>query len=187
MHTFTGNRIEVGKGYTPTLTDIAWGLSKTNRWGGATIVPWNVLQHSLAIFALTEGEGPILRSAALFHDIEEFATGDIPRGFKTVEQEMLGDDLRKRLYRETLRLPYPDNGTLGRVKMLDNSIARAESDCLCHPKAREYMQKVECTPAAWDTVWDLVDIEPREGVHLFVEIAKKLLDDPRMKALSARV
>lgn len=186
MHTFSGNRLEVGKGYVPTLTDIAYGLSRTNRWGGATIVPWTVLHHSLAIFALTEGETITVRAAVLFHDIEEMVTGDIPRGAKTPEQEALGTEIRKWMYKHTLKQPYPDEGTLAKVKIYDESIARAESDCVCHPRAREYMKAVECTPAAWDVVWDLVDIDQREAAHTFVDIATKLLEDPRMEALSAR-
>jgi hypothetical protein len=197
MHTYTGNRLKIGRGgFVPTLGDIAFGLSRFRRWGGATIREWNVLQHSLAIFVLTEGEPLIVRSAALFHDVEEFITGDIPRGFKTAEQEIQGDELRKWIYKHVIKLPYPDLTTLGRVKVLDDVIALAESNCLNHPRIRRSMvpdwsAQVNATdPAvverAEDVVWDLVDLEIREGVHLFVSTAEALLSAPEMKAMSAR-
>jgi hypothetical protein len=197
MHTYTGNRLKIGKGgFTPTMSDIAFGLSRIRRWGGATLRDWTVLQHSLAIYALTEGEPLNVRYAALFHDVEEFITGDIPRGFKTAEQEIQGDELRKWIYKKVIKLPYPDLSTLGKIKVLDDVIALAESNCLNHPRIRRAMVPDWSAPVnaadpaliekAEDLVWDLVDIEGREGIHHFVTIATALLALPEMKALSAR-
>lgn len=191
MHSFSGNRLDIETTFAPTIKDIAAGLARIYRWGGAgTSVPWSVLQHALAIYAIAEGENPVVRNACLHHDDEEFVTGDIPRGFKTQEQSALGERIRRLIFQKTLHLPYPDDATMQRVTVLDDLIARAEADCLVHPRARLDMTDkwngIEATPAAWDAVWALIDIPERELVKMFVGISTDLLKEPKLKALKGR-
>lgn len=191
MHTFMGDRLDIEQNFTPTIKDIAVGLSREWRWGGATVVPWSVLQHMLAGHMLTEGEDPLTRAAFLFHDSEEFVTGDIPRGFKTPDQEELGRRVRKVIYQKTLQLPYPNTQVLKKVKRYDNVIARAEADCLVHPRARRSMESkwegIEATEAAWDAVWTLMDVPERDVVKMFVGIATDMLANPKLTALRRQV
>lgn len=67
-------------------SDIAAGLSKVNRFGGQTTVPYNVAQHSLLVRDLmAEQIGPELdelgteaRLVGLLHDAHEAFISDIP-------------------------------------------------------------------------------------------------------------
>lgn len=58
-------------GQYPTLRDVAIGLSRINRWTGATKHPWSVLQHSLVVSELLKTWGHDYSLAGLLHDIEE--------------------------------------------------------------------------------------------------------------------
>lgn len=60
--------------------DLAAGLSRTMRWGGASqwAHPLSVAQHSLTVLAIREGEGPLTAGEALrelLHDATEFMLG----------------------------------------------------------------------------------------------------------------
>jgi 5'-nucleotidase len=60
--------------------DLAAGLSCTMRWGGASqwAHPLSVAQHSLAVLAIREGEGPLTAQEGLrelLHDATEFMLG----------------------------------------------------------------------------------------------------------------
>jgi hypothetical protein len=62
-----------------TDEDLAIGLSRTYRWGGysAWDLPLSVAQHSLAVLALREMEGPLTPAEALrelLHDATELST-----------------------------------------------------------------------------------------------------------------
>src|SRR5271166_3244622 len=63
-----------------TDDDLAAGLSRTMRWGGASqwAHPLSVAQHSLTVLALREAEGPLTAREALrelLHDATEFMLG----------------------------------------------------------------------------------------------------------------
>jgi len=63
-----------------THADIAVGLSRTYRWGGYSKwpLPLSVAQHSLAVLALREAEGPLTAREALrelLHDASEALFG----------------------------------------------------------------------------------------------------------------
>ena len=60
--------------------DLAAGLSRTMRWGGASrwARPLSVAQHSLTVLAIREAEGPLTASEGLrelLHDAAEFMLG----------------------------------------------------------------------------------------------------------------
>jgi hypothetical protein len=60
--------------------DLAAGLSRTFRWGGASrcALPLSVAQHSLTVLAIRESEGPLTaqeRLRELLHDATEFMLG----------------------------------------------------------------------------------------------------------------
>ncbi len=60
--------------------DLAAGLSRTMRWGGASqwAHPLSVAQHSLTVLAIREAEGPLTAREALrelLHDAAEFMLG----------------------------------------------------------------------------------------------------------------
>ena len=84
----------------PTLQDIAIGLSRINRYGGQTVVPWSVLDHSFLVAHLTNTRRAATTEAclwALLHDWHEVLTGDIPSPFKTDSQRELQQVLDRRL------------------------------------------------------------------------------------------
>ena len=63
-----------------TDDDLAAGLSRTLRWGGASrwARPLSVAQHSLTVLAIREAEGPLTAEGALrelLHDATEFMLG----------------------------------------------------------------------------------------------------------------
>jgi uncharacterized protein len=63
-----------------TDADLAAGLSRTMRWGGASRWPHplSVAQHSLTVLAIREAEGPLTAGEALrelMHDATEFMLG----------------------------------------------------------------------------------------------------------------
>jgi uncharacterized protein len=68
-----------------TLGDIAHHLAMVNRFGGATIYPYSVAQHTLLCFALVRNIFPgrvNLRRWALLHDAPEYVLGDMVRPVK---------------------------------------------------------------------------------------------------------
>ena len=63
-----------------TDDDLAAGLSRTMRWGGASrwAHPLSVAQHSLTVLAIREAEGPLTAQEGLrelLHDATEFMLG----------------------------------------------------------------------------------------------------------------
>lgn len=195
MYTISGRRFELGTKYAPSVLDIAIGLSRIPRWAGATVRPWSVLQHSLAAGALAEPEGnPVLHLAALMHDMEEMATGDIPTPFKTAQQVELAERLRAWLYSEVLVQPNPDDRTVEKVKAIDEQLKLAELLSLCHPRSwqdpaflglvQAFVVKAEPkTMPAVDAVWDLIDMPEREAIFTFTEQVTTLLQSTQLMAM----
>lgn len=69
------------------LDDIAHHLSFVNRYGGATIYPYSVAQHTLLCVALARSLFPgnaSLRRWAMLHDAPEYVLGDVVRPVKTL-------------------------------------------------------------------------------------------------------
>lgn len=63
-----------------SITDIAAGLAKINRFAGATYKPYSVAQHSVHVSVLVKRMGGTWADAmvGLLHDAHEVAVGDIP-------------------------------------------------------------------------------------------------------------
>lgn len=202
MHTLSGRRFEIGTNFAPTVKDIAIGLARIPRWAGATVRPWSVLQHSLAAGALVSRiGGPILHLAALTHDMEEMATGDIPAPYKTAQQRELGERLRAWMYSEVFTLPSPDDRTAEQVHEVDGQLKLAELLALCHPRAwgdpyfGEFVTLFiddltnvdrEAEPevmAAIDAVWGLIDMPEREQIFVFTDQVEALLASRELQAL----
>lgn len=175
MHTLSGRRFEIGDGWAPTLKDIAFSLSRLPRWGGATLVPWTVLHHSLAMYRLaltmpTQKADTLLY--CLMHDVDEMATGDIPKPFKTEEQSELGWQLREWFYKRALRVRFPNVGTQSAVKYLDHVAKLAEAHCFCHPRVREDFGNDEVPMDMVDIMWDLFTDPLDKLIDLFINEAQ---------------
>lgn len=169
MHTLSGRRFDLGDGWAPTLKDIAFSLSRLPRWGGATLVPWTVLHHSLAMYRLAlmvPHRKPATLLFCLMHDVDEMATGDIPKPFKTDQQAELGEALRQWFYKQAFRVGYPDEGTQEAVKFLDHEAKIAEVHCFCHPRSRMDLD-------GFDVPMDIVDIM----WNMFTEPTERLIDE----------
>jgi len=59
------------------LADIALALSRIPRFGGHTLRPWSVADHSLLVCDLMGAPAPDLALAALLHDAHEAYLGDL--------------------------------------------------------------------------------------------------------------
>ncbi len=176
MHTFRGRNFEIGGDSAPEPEEVALTLARIPRWAGATLVPWSVLQHSIAAFRLAESMGldDTTQLAALWHDAEEMATGDIPKPFKTAEQSQLQDALHQWMYKKVLRMPYPSQGVRGVVKGIDIELKKAEAHCYCHPLMRMDEEFLNPTLEPIDTCWNLQGAPEHILVQEFVEATERL-------------
>lgn len=68
------------------LRDVSRNLSRLPRFGGATVKPWSVLQHSLLVWRLAERDGAPAEDqlAALLHDAPEYLLGDMMSPLKAI-------------------------------------------------------------------------------------------------------
>lgn len=158
MHTLSGRRFDIGNGWKPTFKDVAFSLSRMQRWGGVTLVPWTVLQHVLAMHRLAvamEGK-PTQRLYTLWHDVDEMATGDIPKPFKTAEQSALAEELRQWFYKEVLKVTFPSSGDQDLCKFLDVEARVAEAHVFCHPRHRSDFKDYDVPMDLVDIIWDIV-------------------------------
>ena len=178
MHTLSGQRFELGGTFCPSSRDVAIGLSRIPRWAGATIVPWSVLQHSLAthrvmvkVFSFSAGQ--VLRLRGLWHDCEEMATGDIPKPFKTGEQAVLGDELRAEIFCGATGLPWISSAY---IYAADALLRTAEAHCFCHPRAREDHEGTLDMDVV-DVIWKLFDLPVDDAIAQFVTLTDTLLEE----------
>lgn len=95
VETVSGNKVNIIDPNPDTilLDDIAWGLSRINRFCGATVteVPYNNAQHSLFVADLCRraDEADFYDECYLFallHDSSEYVTGDFPSPLKRVPE-----------------------------------------------------------------------------------------------------
>ena len=71
---------------------MATALAKLNRWGGNTIVPVSVAQHSVVVHDIFLRRNPSLRSAAIYpllHDGHEYLLGDLTTPFEKLLAERI--------------------------------------------------------------------------------------------------
>jgi len=173
----------------PDINAVARGLSRTQRFNGDTLVPWTVLQHTLAGFDLFPEGDVVARFAWGLHDAEEALTGDIPKVFKTPEQSALGDEIRDRIYR-ALKFPTPVGPLADRIKEVDALLAVSEAEILSPPATREeFLAYGEPAPdrRAMDLIWGLTDMTPREAEYAYLEIMQALAEDRKVRSLQGRV
>lgn len=126
----------------PPLQDIALSLSRQPRFGGHTIDPWSVAEHSMVVAliarALTIPEngrqviGSRQEMYALVHDAHGSVTGDIPSTFKVPEMRALQEQLDQRIYVE-LGISAPDAKMIAFIKRCDREALLAEAKlCATH-------------------------------------------------------
>lgn len=196
MHTLSGRRFEIGTEFAPTVADIAVSLARLPRWGGATVKgkDWCVLHHSYAAGLVAQDRGchPESILYALLHDMEEMATGDIPKPFKTHGQSELGAQLQRWLYSRTIGLQFPDEFDQAVVKTIDDELKFAELVCFCHPNSwwdPYFHQKFldfaiardpdPQTMGVVDRVWEVAETDEDKLIDLFTEWVEDLIEDCR--------
>lgn len=100
----------------PPLKDIALSLSRQPRFGGHTVDPWSVAEHSMVVALIARYRsshvygrvvaGTITELYALLHDAHEAVTGDIPSTWKSPDMRILQEQLDVRIY-ESLGMSAP--------------------------------------------------------------------------------
>ena len=198
MHTLSGRRFEIGTKFAPKISDVAVSLARLPRWGGATVKgkDWTVLHHSVAAGALAKHMPPPVRLYALLHDMEEMATGDIPKPFKSAQQSELGRRLQEWLYRETVKQPFPTQATIDYVHVIDEHLKFAELVSFCHPNSwwdpyfrpelEAFVEADKPDPVimdAIDAVWSIADTPEQQLIAGFTTQVAELLDTKQLKAL----
>ena len=166
------------------LGELARALSRVQRWNGDTIVPWTVLQHTLAGVVLIPEEQAVELVYWILHDVEEALTGDIPAPFKAPDQAKLGDEIRGQILR-SLKLPEPDAPALERIAALDEKLAAAEAHLLCPLHVRAAFPQFDVE--AFNVVYSMLDMTPREAVEAYLGAADELLSKPIITAMARRV
>lgn len=138
MMTLSGVNITLEDG-NPTVPDIARGLSRIPRFGGQTIVPWSVAEHSLVVEGIVGYMFQNLKWLpadttlhALLHDAHEMMTGDIPTTFKTDDMKRLQKRLDVRIY-QGLGIMPPSIEQQAIVKLADREALLAEARVVTPP------------------------------------------------------
>ena len=160
MPTFYGYQHE-----TPSIDEIAHNLSRLPRWCGSTIVPWTVLQHSLAAELLVRGPSRT-HLLALLHDVEEAVVNDTPQPYKTTAQADLGDEVRAAIFAE-LGIPGPSLFEDVNVGEVDAMLRVAEAAVLLHPRTR--LQFPSPDERAIDVVWGLTVMPAFNAINEFLK------------------
>jgi hypothetical protein len=105
--THSGQQVSRDHG-TPTIEDIALGLSRQPRFGGQGRTDgWSVLDHSMfveslahqhTLWCLTPQDAARLRLHALLHDAHEGVISDIPSPYKSESMKALQQAMDKRIF-----------------------------------------------------------------------------------------
>jgi len=135
MMTLSGRFVDQVQG-VPTLEDVAVGLSRMPRFAGQTTELWTVAHHTLVMFLMAlepARRNPetwaFLPIHALFHDVHEVLTGDIPTSFKTLDMSWLQRKLDIRIYNH-YGLPMPSNQERAMVHFYDMEALVAEAEAV---------------------------------------------------------
>ena len=136
MLTYEGNLVLQSNTESPSVGDIAYGLGKMVRFGGACEGWWCVLQHSLVCHDLAlkfakENEytlktTTLLALHMLLHDAHECITADIPSTWKSPEMKLYQSDLDTRIY-NSLDLDRPSDHESRIIAELDQEALIAEA------------------------------------------------------------
>lgn len=123
----------------PPLPDIALSLSRVPRFGGHSVEPWSVAEHSMVVALIAryttipeEGRqviGSRQEMYGLVHDMHESVTGDVPSTWKTADMRAAQEQLDVRLY-ATLGIMPPDSNMIAFVKRCDRAALLAEAKLL---------------------------------------------------------
>ena len=179
------------------VLDLAVLLSTVPRWGGRTLVPFSVLQHSIVCGRLASkaDRSPIEQLACYLHDAEEGVIGaDVARPHKTDAQAEYELEMRRQIYRE-MKIPYPDEDMAAFVKIIDDFEALAESEILLPPMERIRVLDAHegDTPdmddvfTAAEIVWDVAQLTRNEAVLAFHTEVSDLLNERSVKTLRQRL
>lgn len=137
MHSMSGAIYVVGgdrKDDKPTITDVAEGLADVFRFGGKTLRPFSVLQHSIVMYRMSLARvlWPGIHLYTLWHDSPEMIQGaDLGHGHKTQEQREYEAMVLNWLYRSVLVCPAPEGLAVTITKQWDDVCAYAEVLELC--------------------------------------------------------
>lgn len=110
------------------LYDIATGLSRINRWGGATRIPYTVAQHCMYVADEVVRMGaPEQEAAALLHDAAEAYIGDLTRPLKVLPEfaayKVIEEGI-ERVVALRFQLEYPWHPA---IKAADEAVGTAEA------------------------------------------------------------
>lgn len=138
MMTRSGVLVMPDNGAAPPLCDIALALARQPRFGGHTIDPWSVAEHSMVVALLARWRhSPALIGAlpelhGLLHDAHESVTGDTPSSWKTDETKRLQQALDVRIFASLgIDLPAEEIRTL--IHQCDRAALLAEAKHLAAP------------------------------------------------------
>lgn len=192
MHVDTHTMQEIWAAMTghpaPTLQFVAEGLAREPRWLNRTIRPWSTLQHLLACDVA--GGGSALKAydrlALLFHDAEDMLCGDVPSPVKTLEQALIEEEIRRFIWEQTLRLPYPSAPAWERVTPIDHLLRKAEAQALAPTRVAAFWESAPDHEVV-DVVLDILDMNPREQVFTFVDLVTQIRQDPSLRPMEGKV
>lgn len=112
------------------IEDIAFALSRINRYTGHTKVPYNVAEHCIRVSSLIgrQGYGPKLQLAGLLHDASEAYLGDVATPLKRLltEYKALEDNF-ERVIEEKFNVQFRGCGV---VKTADLALLQIEREML---------------------------------------------------------
>lgn len=107
---------------SPSLMDVAIGLSREGRYAGAGMRWWPVALHTFVVCDLLPDNAKL---DGLMHDWPEVITGDIPKPSKTAETEEREQMFLKQFYK-AFKIPFPNQTVRDIVKFADAKALRGE-------------------------------------------------------------
>lgn len=128
----------------PPLCDIALALARLPRFGGHTIDPWSVAEHSMVVALLARWRGPrspeygtpvigsLVELHGLIHDAHESVTGDTPSSWKTDETKRMQQALDVRIF-ASLGIDLPSEEISALIHQCDRAALLAEAKHLAAP------------------------------------------------------
>lgn len=124
------------------LSDIAWSLARTHRFGGQS--RWTVARHSVLVACLVECEQ--LKAAALLHDAAEAYLGDLPSFIKAKCPAYIKLELKVlKVIFKRFGVKWPSKAGWKKIKAADNSALVTEKSRFYAKESRYsgYMEFVE--------------------------------------------
>jgi len=138
MMTRSGVLVMPDNGAAPPLCDIALALARQPRFGGHTIDPWSVAEHSMVVALIVRWRNPhaaigsLPELHGLLHDAHESVTGDIPSTWKTDDTKRMQQALDVRIF-ASLGIDPPSEEIRALVYRSDRAALLAEAKHLAAP------------------------------------------------------